>query len=226
MRQAVAYAVDRPGITRLAGLNAGTPNEQILPPGIPGYRDANIYPVGRPDVAKAKALLGGKAGKVVMYTTNDQLGINTGQFVQANLKAIGLDVEVKPYTFAVLIDKTGTRGEPFDLMSIGWFADYPDPYEFINILLEGRTIAAKNNVNVSYFNDPVYQRKMDAAARLSGDARYRAYGNLDVDITRNRSPLVITNNQNVREFMSTKVGCANYSYAWGGPNIAMLCPKG
>ena len=58
-RRAVAYAVDRPGLTRLAGLNAGTPNEQILPPGIPGYRDANIYPLGRPDIAKAKALLGG-----------------------------------------------------------------------------------------------------------------------------------------------------------------------
>ena len=224
-RQAVAFAVDRPALTRLAGLNAGTPNEQILPPGIPGYRDAKIYPVGRPNIARAKALLGGKTGKVVMYTTNDQLGVNTGQLVQANLKAIGLDVEVKPYTFAVLIDKTGTRGEPFDLMSIGWFADYPDPYDFINILLDGRTIAAKNNVNVSYFNQAAYQRKMDAAARLSGDARYRAYGTLDIDITRNQSPLVITNNQNVREFISTKVGCPTYSFAWGGLNIVLLCPK-
>jgi peptide/nickel transport system substrate-binding protein len=224
-RQAVAWAVDRPALTRLAGLNAGTPNEQILPPGIPGYRDANIYPVGRPNLAKAKALLGGATGKVVMYTTNDQLGVNTGQMVQANLKAIGLDVEVKPYTFAVLIDKTGTRGEPFDMYSIGWFADYPDPYDFINILLDGRTIVAKNNINTSYFNVPAYQKKMDAAARLTGDARYRAYGNLDIDITRNQSPLVITNNQNVREFISSKVGCANYSYAWGGLNLVMLCPK-
>ena len=225
-RRAVAYAVDRPGLTRLAGLNAGTPNEQILPPGIPGYRDANIYPVGRPDIAKAKALLGGTSGKVVMYTTNDQLGINTGQLLQANLKAIGLDVEVKPYTFAVLIDKAGTRGDPFDIVSIGWFADYPDPYDFINILLDGRNIVAKNNVILSYFDSPAYERKMDSAARLTGDARYRAYGNLDIDITRNQSPLVITNNQNVREFISSKVGCANYSFAWGGLNIAMLCPKG
>jgi peptide/nickel transport system substrate-binding protein len=224
-RQAVAYAVDRPGLTRLAGLNAGTPNEQILPPGIPGYRDANIYPVGRPNVAKAKALLGGKTGKVVMYTTNDQLGVNTGQLLQANLKAIGLDVEVKPYTFAVLIDKAGTRGDPFDIVSIGWFADYPDPYDFINILLDGRTIVDKNNVILSYFHSPAYERKMDRAQRLTGDARYRAYGDLDVDITRNQSPLVITNNQNIREFISTKVGCPTYSFAWGGLNLVMLCPK-
>jgi peptide/nickel transport system substrate-binding protein len=224
-RQAVAYAIDRPGLTRLGGLNAGTPNEQILPPGIPGYRDANIYPLEHPDIAKAKALLGGKSGKIVMYTTNDQQGRNTGQFLQANLQAIGLDVEVKPYTFAVLVDKAGTRGDAFDMVWIGWTADYPDPYDFINILLDGRTIAARNNTNMSYFDLPAYQRKMDAAARLSGDARYRAYGTLDIDITRNQSPLVIFNNSNVREFISSKVGCATYSYAWSGLNIAMLCPK-
>ena len=145
--------------------------------------------------------------------------------VKANLGAIGLDVEVKEYTFAVLIDKAGTRGEPFDMWSIGWFADYPDPYDFINILLDGRTIGPKNNINTAYFNKPAYNRKMDAAARLAGDARYRAYGTLDIDITRNQSPLVITNNQNVREFISSKVGCATYSYAWGGLNLVLLCPK-
>ncbi len=224
-RQAVAFAVDRPAITRLGGLNGGTPNEQILPPGIPGYRNVDIYPLARPNIAKAKALLGGKTGKVVMYTTNDQQGVNTGQLLQANLKAIGIDVEVKPLTFAVLVDKSGTRGDPFDIVSIGWFADYPDPYDFINILLDGRTIAAKNNIDLSYFDHPGYQRKMDAAARLTGDARFRAYGNLDIDITRNQSPLVITNNQNVREFISAKVGCPTYSFAWGGLNLVMLCPK-
>ena len=72
---------------------------------------------------------------------------------------------------------------------------------------------------------PAYNKKMDAAARLRGDARYRAYGNLDIDITRNQSPLVVLFNQNTREFVSDKIGCATYSYAWAGLNLAMLCPK-
>ena len=63
VRRAVAYAINRPALTRLGGLNAGTPNEQILPPGIPGYRNADIYPLGAPDIAKAKALLGGTTGR-------------------------------------------------------------------------------------------------------------------------------------------------------------------
>ena len=112
-------------------------------------------------------------------------------------------------------------------LSIGWFADYPDPYDFINILLDGRNDRAEEQ------RQPVVlQRRRRTSGRWTprrgsaGDARYRAYGNLDIDITRNQSPLVITNNQNVREFISSKVGCANYSFAWGGLNIAMLCPKG
>ena len=125
-RQAVAFAINRPALTNVAGLNAGRPNEQILPPGIPGYRDANIYPLARPNIARAKALLGGKTGKVVMYTTNDRTGINTGQLVKANLAAIGLDVEVKSYTFGVAIDKTGTRGEPFDMFDDRLVRGLPD----------------------------------------------------------------------------------------------------
>ena len=62
-RRAVAYAVDRPAITRLGGLNFGTPNEQILPPGIPGYRDASVYPVGRPDIARAGPCSAGRPAR-------------------------------------------------------------------------------------------------------------------------------------------------------------------
>ena len=45
----------------------------------------------------------------------------------------------------------------------------------------------KNNINTAYFNVPAYNRKMDAAARLAGDARYRAYL-LEQSITMLRPP--------------------------------------
>ena len=48
MRQAVAYAIDRIGLMRLAGLNGGIPNDQLLPPGIPGYRPVVVFP-NRPE---------------------------------------------------------------------------------------------------------------------------------------------------------------------------------
>jgi ABC-type oligopeptide transport system substrate-binding subunit len=224
-RQAVANALDRRALVKLWGLNGGSASEQLLPPTIPGYRDADIYPLDKPDVAKALGLMGGKTAGAVLYSGNDPVSRNSTQVIQANLKRIGISVEPKIFTFAVLIEKTGTRGEPFDMFLIGWFADYPDPYDFINVLLHGRTISEKNNINTAYWNDPVYNRKMDAAARLTGDARYRAYGSLDVDITRNASPFVVVMNTTSREFVSSRVGCYQYQPAWGLMNLTLTCLK-
>jgi ABC-type transport system substrate-binding protein len=223
-RQAVSYAVDRRAITRVAGLYAGTPDDQLLPPGIPGRREAVVYP-NTPNVAKAKELLNGKTGSVVLYTGNDPTSVNTAQILQVNLKKVGIDVKVKQFTFAVQIDKTGRRGEPFDMNLIGWFADYPDPYDFINILLYGKTIQKTGNVNTAYFDDPKYNKLMEQAARLRGDARYRAYGALDLDITRNAAPFIVTSNSNVREFVSARIGCPTYAANWGGLNLVTLCLK-
>ena len=109
--------------------------------------------------------------------------------MQFNLRQIGIDVEIKTYDRVVQHEKAATRGEPFDITIEGWGADYADPYNFLNVLLDGTRIQATNNVNTSYFNEPAYNPRMEQAARLSGDARYTAYAKLDADITRDRAPL-------------------------------------
>ena len=58
------------------------------------------------------------------------------------------------------IEKEGTRGEPFDITSEAWIADYADPYDFINVLLSGDNLHASNNNNVAYFNSPKYNKQM------------------------------------------------------------------
>ena len=65
------------------------------------------------------------------------------------------------------LDKEGTRGEPFDMTDEAWTADYADPFDFINVLLDGRTIQASNNHNLAYFDDPSYTEKMQQASLLS-----------------------------------------------------------
>ncbi len=190
MRKAVAYAIDRAALVRLLGAFGGEPTDQYLPPGIPGYEDIDLYPLDRPDVEKAKELTGGKTGKAVLYTCNQAPCPERAQLIQQNLKAIGIDVRIKQFPRNVQITKQGTKGEPFDITDEGWFADYPDPYDFINKLLDGRTIQASNNVNISYFDHAGYNRKMDEAASLTGDARATAYAQLDADIAGNAAPLV------------------------------------
>ena len=222
-RQAVAYAINRTFLMRLAGLNGGIPNDQILPPGLPGYQPVTIYP-NTPDVAKAKELMGGRTAKAVLYAGNDAISKAQSELIRTSLKAIGIDVTVKNFSFSVQINKAGTRGEPFDMNLIGWFADYPDPYDFINILLYGKHIAKANNVNTAYFNDPVFNRRMEQAQLTTGDARLTAYAKLDRDLTR-AAPFVVYGNSTVREFVGDKIGCPMYSVPSGGLNLAMLCRK-
>ena len=64
----------------------------------------------------------------------------------------------------------GERSTDLDMgVNMGWCSDYPDPYDWINILLYGGAIQAENNVNYSYFNDPKWNKKMKL--RPSSSAR-------------------------------------------------------
>jgi ABC-type oligopeptide transport system substrate-binding subunit len=70
-----------------------------------------------------------------------------------------------------------------------WGADYQDPPNFLNQLLTGGTIGSADNLNFSYFDDASYDRRLEAAARLSGPGRYLAYAKLDADIARKAAPV-------------------------------------
>lgn len=205
LKQAVNHAIDRIGMINQRGAYAGVINDQYMPPTMQGFRNAAIYP-SRPNVARAKSLASGnlRGGKGIFYCANSAPAPATCQIVKSNLGEIGLDMEIKPFPRAVQFTKTGTRGEPFDLTLEGWHMDYFDPYDFI-FLLDGTTIRPANNVNFSYFNSPAYNRKIAAASALVGQGRYRAFGNLDIDLAKNAAPLASYITDNTRMLMSSRV---------------------
>ena len=67
-----------------------------------------------------------------------------------------------------MVNAIGDPTEPYDLVLIGWIADYPDPVDFINILFNGRNIQPQNNNNLALMNIPALNARMEAAERLSG----------------------------------------------------------
>jgi len=222
-RKAINYAIDRRALARQAGALAGTPTDQILPPTINGYRDALIYPVDRPNVARAKQLLGDRHPTLNIYTQAGQTGEAQAQVIKANLKAIGVDSTVKALPFATLNRAIGNPKEPYDIALTGWFADYPDPVDFVNILLDGANIHDQNNVNVALMDVPAFNTRMRKAALLSGKERYQTYGTLDVDIMRDVAPWAATYNGNTREFVSDRLGCYIYQPAQGVLDLAAAC---
>ncbi len=128
------------------------------------------------------------------------------QIAKFNLEQAGFKVTLKPQPFGVAIKTMGTKGNDIDMFSIGWIADYFDPFDFINVLLDGTTIQDANNSNYSYFNNAKYNQLMKAAAKLTGQARYTAYGKLDVDLMKNAAPWAPIFNYTSRDFISGKTG--------------------
>jgi ABC-type transport system substrate-binding protein len=225
LRKAVNWAIDRPALLRVAGKYAGKRTDQILPPNMFGFREANIYPIKGANVARGRQLVAGARDNITILHTTTPTSVARAQILKYNLEQIGLGVTLKPQPFAVAIRTAGTKGSDFDIFLIAWFADYPDPFDFINVLLDGQNIQDANNSNYSYFNSPKYNKLMSDAARLSGQARYTAYGNLDVDMMKNAAPWAPLSNGNVREFVSNRVTNYLFHPVYGGAIMNALAMR-
>ena len=98
LRRAVNYAIDRPALSKdTAYGHVGRPADQFIPPVIPGFEDAAIYPLDGPDVAAARRLAGDERHHAVLYTCGGTGCIRDAQILQSNLEAIGIDLEVRRF---------------------------------------------------------------------------------------------------------------------------------
>jgi ABC-type oligopeptide transport system substrate-binding subunit len=225
MRKAANFAVDRPAMLRVRGAFAGKRTDQILPPGMGGFRDVKVYPLRGADYAKAKSLAGNKCGKVRLDSTTSATGQALAQVFKYNLTQIGCDVDVKLFQGFQIYTADGTKGEPYDAALVGWNQDYPDPYDFLDILLNGNNIHADNNNNLAYFNNAKVNKLLQQANRLIGPARYKAYGNLDVMLTKTYAPWASYDNRNLREFVSKRIGGYMFQPAYAAPDLGAFFIK-
>ena len=214
MRQAVNYAIDRRALARTGDGSQPFPERptaDYLPPGIPGSTNAPVYPF-TPDLPKAKALAHARGRTAVLYTCEEPTCTLQAQLLKTELAAIGLRLHVKEFPIDTLTAASAAPHRQFDLASGGFGADYPDPSAMLNSLL-----------NIESFDDPTYRRRLTAAARLTGPARYIAYGKLDDDLARTAAPLVAIGDFANHDFFSARIGCQTYGFY--GVDLAALCIK-
>jgi peptide/nickel transport system substrate-binding protein len=220
LRKAVNYALDRRAI---ASGSSAQPTDQYLLAGIPGFRDTHFYPL-TPDLAQAKRLARGHGGRAVLYAGVEPGAREVAQLIRAELAPIGINVQIKAFPSFAVYHLTGRRGEPFDMALTSWYLAYPDPSNILNYLFDGRSIRATANSNHSYFDDPTYNRKLAAAARLTGPQRYSAYQTLEADLLRNAAPAAPLYNFEEQEFFSARIGCQVYQPVYQ-IDLAALCLK-
>ena len=220
MRRAVNFAVDRQALinAQRSGAYIFLPTDQYLPPGIPGFKDAHIYPLDGPDLARARALAGGRKRTAVLNNCDSPVCLKLAQILVRNLAAIGIQVEV-------IVNKDAKKGD-YDIAFSGWISDgFIDPYDFLNLLFDSR-LANPLGSNASQFDESVYNRRLEAAAKLNGPARYRAYARLDADLTRNAAPGIAWANRTNLDFFSARMGCQIFHLDGGGMDLAALCIRG
>jgi peptide/nickel transport system substrate-binding protein len=205
MRRAANFAVDRKVLVRTAervgggerfGPNWGTPTDQWLVPGFPGYRNARIYPF-RPSVTKARSLVRAQRGtkRVLIYTRNEEPFLSWAQVVQKNLRKVGLSAQIRSFPLPVLFAKLDAPGEPWDLGFTGAYGpDYPDAASAF-APFEADPTPAK------------YRRMLRNAKRLVGAARVRSYQRVDLVLARDLAPTIPFASLNLRTFVSKRVGC-------------------
>ena len=220
LRKAVNLAVDRAAIVRAGGGSRWfRATDQILPRGVPGWTDYDVYPLAHPDLERARPLASGhlRGGKAVLYTCAGKLPyatwtcsglVDLAAVIVHDLKAIGLDVHVKVFDANVLFARAGTPGAPYDMLlaDFGW--DYADPRTMIVPLFAGENAdKPSGNSNLAYLDVPRFNREIAAADRLIGTLRFRAFSRLDAEIMREEAPWAPLFEGSASLFVSTRVGC-------------------
>jgi len=177
-RQAINYAANRAAYVKIyGGPSLAVPTCQILPPNYPSYAPYCPYTSGTnhtkwtgPDLAKAKALVqqSHTAGmKVVVDSTNDQVGKALAEQMVSDLNAIGYKASTQLLAASIqypFIQNSSNSGK-WNVGYSAWYQDYPAASDFLNVLLGCGTIHPNSDAspNIAAFCDQAIQSKINQA---------------------------------------------------------------
>jgi len=216
-RKALSYAFSRASVIKLGGPYSGTPADQFLVPGIPGYKKLHIYG-NYPNFAKAKQVGAGHLSGTLnlYYRPSSTFQSNLVQFEQRQFGALGFQTKLQTsdptgYYHALQTKSVALGPDGYNVAGGGWCADYLDGFDYMNVNLDGNTIGDTGNVNYFYFNNSSFNKGLAHAASLFGAARAKAYQQLDKTLMEKYVPFIPYEVSNNRFLTSKRV--KNYIYS-------------
>jgi peptide/nickel transport system substrate-binding protein len=204
VRRAVVAGADRDAIRKTAGgAIRGALATHLIPPSIPGYRQAGgargdgldflANPHGDPAVAAKYLRQAGYASgrydgnaPVLLVSINDPGTKLAGQLVQRDLTRLGFKVEARYVTAETFFTKF--CGVPASKVNAcvgwGWLRDFPDAQTILDPTFNGKAIQAAGNSNVPQLNVPAINAAMARAEALTRPAaRAEAWAAVDRQVT-------------------------------------------
>lgn len=161
VRQALACAVDKQAIRTSVLLDINTAAECIVPEGMSGYEpDFKGY---SHDIVKAKQLLSeagfpegaGLPPLTLCFRQAQPDIVKTAQVLKEQFAAIGVQVQLREMEYSALIKAFGNNEVVYFHR---WGADYPDPQNYLSLLLHSKS--KENHVG---YNNPEFDKLCEAA---------------------------------------------------------------
>jgi ABC-type transport system substrate-binding protein len=134
VRRALAHATDKKGISEIALNKMVIPAKGILPPGLPGYNPeleglALDPQQALDEIAQSSYGDVSELPPMVLAVT----GAETGEMLAEMYKqALGVEVQVQVVDWSAFL--RGLDNLEYQMFSLGWIGDYPDPQNFLDML--------------------------------------------------------------------------------------------
>jgi len=204
VRKAIVAAFDRDAALKARGGKfTGDIPTHFLPPGIPGFEEAGGMagpgfdflknPRGDMNLAaqymkKAGYPSGKYTGKeqLLLVAANADPGKAQAQVAKAQLEKLGLKIQFRTVPQdAVYTEWCQVPAKKVAICGgAGWFKDFTDPQSMLEVTFKGANIVkGGGNNNLAQLDDPAIDKAMDKASTLQGDARLKAWADIDKMIT-------------------------------------------
>lgn len=186
VRHAMNMAVDRKHLLNTVFEKRGVLAAGPIPPGLwkntvlPENRTGYSYD---PDKARKLISEAGATGKTIkIFITADPEVLDIIEVVQGYLAAVGLNAEIVQLDWSAFKHAVN-EGEP-DAFWLSWWADYPDPENFLFPLFHSGSVGPSGNRTRCI--DPELDRLIDVAQQTVDERpRYRLYRQAEDRIIRN-----------------------------------------
>ncbi len=178
LRRALNYAIDKDAIVKTALKGFGEAAYGPLPPSIRGYWPGIVDYAPHYDKAKAAKALDDAGWKLVngvrtkdgkplaftIYNAPIDTWKDSAQLVQAQLKDLGIDMQIQQFEFGTLLAKAKTGEQQTHLM--GYTYTNPD---IAYVWFHSSNIGT--GLNLSHYNDPQLDKLIDDARLAVDDAK-------------------------------------------------------
>jgi peptide/nickel transport system substrate-binding protein len=230
VRQALSYAVNKQAIVDHILRGTGKLAINPLPPVVWSYTDQVERYDYNPDKARQLLAEAGYADgfPCVFWTPESGSGMQQpvlmSTAIQADLKAVGLDCQIKTFEWGAFLEQgivPPEKNPGWDLMALSWIGDNGDPDNHLYILLSGDQWPP-NGYNCGYYkNEQVDELLREARTTLDRARRTELYQEAQklivADapwITINHETQIVVMANNIKNFKLHPTGPFRFADVW------------